>query len=125
MERGSPASLCQKLERKWARCHAFGRPANPFGPDEDGQDTLEGRSRRSTRSEEFSKRKESLTLVNRGRGCFSPANNEIFPTRSLRRVRRNRDITNVNKLFNISFFSCKIYILNLIVSSLNFGKKLN
>lgn len=99
---------------------------NPFGPDEDGQDTLEGRSRRSTRSEEFSRRKESLTLVNRGRGCFSPVNDEIFPTRSLRRVRRNRDITNVNKLFNISFFSCKIYnILNLIVSSLNFGKKLN
>lgn len=30
----SPASLCQKLEGKWAKCHAFGTrksPANPLG----------------------------------------------------------------------------------------------
>lgn len=73
---GSPASLCQKLEGKWAKCHAFGRQKPGESPWTGWRwRGYVGRTKDSSidsRSEEFSKRKESLALVNRGRGCFLP-----------------------------------------------------
>lgn len=69
---GSPASLCQKLEGKWTRDATRSRQGKARRIPLDRMKMASWKDEsRSTRSEEFSKRKESLTLVNRGRGCFS------------------------------------------------------
>lgn len=87
-------------------------PANPFGLDEDGQDTLEGwKDRRSTTRSR--RAKESVTLVNRGRGCFCCEwwnfSNEIFFDTNRKKKRYYKREQASSSSFN-TIFSCIIRV---------------